>query len=117
MNIRKMTELNLTKKSVLIRTDLNVPIKNGIIMSDARIRAAIPAIKIALKQNAKIIIMSHLGRPKEGVYNEKYSLKPIFNYLKEKLKPKKIFFSNNYLNGIEINYGEICVLENVRFNI
>ncbi|MDE5285562.1 MAG: phosphoglycerate kinase, partial [Buchnera aphidicola] len=87
------------------------------IISDARIRAAIPAIQIALKQNAKVMIMSHLGRPKEGYYEAKYSLKPICEYLQEKLKPKKIFFSNDYLNGIQINNGEVCILENVRFNI
>lgn len=114
----KMTDINLKKKSVLIRMDLNVPIHNGKITSYTRIDSSIPTIKIAIKQNSKIIIASHLGRPIPGKFDEKYSLFPIFEYLKKKIKNTKIFFSKNYLNnGININYGEIVVLENVRFNI
>jgi len=111
-----MTELNLTGKRVLIRSDLNVPIKNGIIQSEARILAALPTIKLAIEKNAKVIIMSHLGRPKEGCYTKKYSLLPIFEYLKKKLNNTKMYFSQNYLNDITLNSGEILMLENVRFN-
>lgn len=117
MNLRKMNELNITGKTVLIRTDLNVPIKDGIIQSDARILAALPTIKIAVQKKAKVIIMSHLGRPKEGHYTKKYSLFPIFEYLKKKLKETKIYFSDDYLEKIKINSGEILILENVRFNV
>ncbi|ANZ22643.1 phosphoglycerate kinase [Buchnera aphidicola (Diuraphis noxia)] len=117
MNMIKMTELNITEKTLLIRSDLNVPIKNGIIQSHARILAALPTIEIAIKQNAKIIIMSHLGRPKEGHYEKKYSLLPIFEFLKKQLSHIKIYFSNNYLDGIQLKPKEIVILENVRFNL
>lgn len=116
MTFRNITEINLTNKKVLIRSDLNVPIENGLIQSEARILAALPTINFALKKNAKIIILSHLGRPKEGVYEQKYSLLPIFEYLKKKLNNTKIYFSNNFLNDIKLNAGEIAILENVRFN-
>lgn len=116
MTFRNITEINLTNKTVLIRSDLNVPIENGLIQSEARILAALPTINFALKKNAKIIILSHLGRPKEGVYEQKYSLLPIFEYLKKKLNNTKIYFSNNFLNDIKLNAGEIAILENVRFN-
>lgn len=117
MNMIKMTELNITGKTLLIRSDLNVPIRNGIIQSEARILAALPTIEMAIKKNAKIIIMSHLGRPKEGFYEKKYSLLPIFEYLKKKINYTKIYFSKNYLHTIKLNPGEIAILENVRFNI
>ncbi|QCI25644.1 phosphoglycerate kinase [Buchnera aphidicola (Sitobion avenae)] len=116
MNIKKITEIDITGKRVLIRSDLNVPIKNGIIQSDARILAALPTIELAIQKNAKVIIMSHLGRPKEGCYTEKYSLFPIFEYFKEKLKNIKIHFSNNFLDDVKVNSGEIVILENTRFN-
>lgn len=116
MTIRKMTELNITEKRILIRSDLNVPIENGIIQSDARILAALPTIELALQKKAKVIIMSHLGRPKEGYYTKKYSLFPIFEYFKKKFNNTKIYFSNNFLDGIKLNPGEIALLENTRFN-
>ncbi|CAL4326506.1 phosphoglycerate kinase [Buchnera aphidicola] len=116
MTIKKMTSLNITGKTVLIRSDLNVPIKNGIIQSKARILAALPTIQLAIKNNAKVIIMSHLGRPKEGCYTKKYSLFPIFEYLKKKLKQTNVYFSDDYKKSIKINSGEVVVLENVRFN-
>jgi phosphoglycerate kinase len=116
MKIRKMTELNLTGKRVLIRSDLNVPINNGIIQSDARILAALPTIKLAIEKKAKVMIMSHLGRPQEGCYTKKYSLLPIFEYLKKKLHTTKVYFSQNYFNEIKLNPGELVILENVRFN-
>ncbi|QCI20579.1 phosphoglycerate kinase [Buchnera aphidicola (Brachycaudus cardui)] len=116
MTIQKMTSLNITGKTVLIRSDLNVPIKNGIIQSDARILAALPTIELAIKKRAKVIIMSHLGRPKEGMYTKKYSLFPIFEYLKQKLHQTNIYFLNDYTKDIKLDLGEVAILENVRFN-
>ena len=111
-----LSDLNVSKKRVLIRLDLNVPIKNNIIKSDARILAALPTIELALKKNAKVMIMSHLGRPKKEEYTKELSLFPIYEYIKKTIKHTKINFSNNYLDGIEINTGELFILENVRFN-
>lgn len=116
MTIKKMTQIDMTNQRVLIRSDLNVPIENGIIQSEARILAALPAIKLALQKNAKVIIMSHLGRPKETLYTKEYSLLPIFEYFKKKFNKTKIYFSNNFLKDIQLNSGEIAILENVRFN-
>ncbi|CAL4325184.1 Phosphoglycerate kinase [Buchnera aphidicola (Protaphis terricola)] len=117
MKIRNLNELNITGKKVLIRCDLNVPIKDGIIQSDARILASLPTIKYALQKKAKVIIMSHLGRPKEGIYEKKYSLLPIFEYFKKIFHYTKIYFCHDYSNINEINSGEILILENVRFNL
>ena len=111
-----LSNLDISKKRVLIRLDLNVPIKNNIIQSDSRILAALPTIELALKKNAKVMIMSHLGRPQKEQYTKELSLFPIYEYLKKKIKYTKINFSDNYLNGIKINTGELCILENVRFN-
>ncbi|MCW5197154.1 phosphoglycerate kinase [Buchnera aphidicola] len=115
-NMLHMNELNLKNKKVLIRVDFNVPIVNNKIMSDMRIQASIPTIQLALKNHAKVIVMSHLGRPKEGKYQKQFSLLPIFQYLKKIFNKTKIYFSNN-LNKIQINSGELLILENVRFNI
>ncbi|WP_425619595.1 phosphoglycerate kinase [Buchnera aphidicola] len=116
MTINTIAQININNKRVLIRCDLNVPIENGIIQSDARILAALPTIELALQKNAKVIIMSHLGRPKEGLYTKKYSLFPIFEYFKKKFSNTKIYFSNNFLKDISLKAGEIAILENVRFN-
>ncbi|AEO08788.1 phosphoglycerate kinase [Buchnera aphidicola str. Ak (Acyrthosiphon kondoi)] len=116
MSIKKITEINITGKKVLIRSDLNVPIENGIIQSDARILAALPTIELAVQKKAKVIVMSHLGRPKEGYYTKKYSLFPIFKYFQNKFKSTKIHFSNNFLDDVVIKPGEIAILENTRFN-
>lgn len=110
-----MLDLDLAHKRVLIRSDLNVPVKNGKVTSDARILAAMPTIKAALKKGARIMVMSHLGRPTEGVHNEELSLLPIALYLKEHLK-SPVRLEKNYLNGLEIAEGEVVLLENVRFN-
>ncbi|WWP02679.1 MAG: phosphoglycerate kinase [Candidatus Dasytiphilus stammeri] len=115
MSIIKMTDLDLKGKRVLIRADLNVPIQEGLVISDARIQAIIPTIKYALKQGACIMVTSHLGRPTEGEYNVKFSLLPILNILIKKLN-YAVRFSYNYLNGINIAQGEVVILENVRFN-
>ncbi|ETS29736.1 phosphoglycerate kinase [Photorhabdus temperata] len=115
MSVIKMTDLDLAGKRVLIRADLNVPVKDGKVTSDARIRASLPTIEAALKQGAKVMITSHLGRPTEGEYNEEFSLKPVVDYLKEKLS-SPIRLEKEYLEGVDIAEGELVVLENVRFN-
>ena len=115
MSVIKMTDLDLAGKRVLIRADLNVPVKEGKVTSDARIRASLPTIEAALKQGAKVMVTSHLGRPTEGEYNEEFSLLPVVNYLKDKLSAP-VRLAKDYLDGIEIAAGELVVLENVRFN-
>lgn len=115
MSVIKMTDLDLAGKRVLIRSDLNVPVKEGKVTSDARIRASLPTIEAALKQGAKVMVTSHLGRPTEGEYNEEYSLLPVVNYLKEKLSAP-VRLAKDYLDGVEVAAGELVVLENVRFN-
>ncbi|MEZ2684349.1 phosphoglycerate kinase [Proteus vulgaris] len=115
MSVIKMTDLDLAGKRVLIRADLNVPVKDGKVTSDARIRASLPTIEAALKQGAKVMVTSHLGRPTEGEYNEEFSLKPVVDYLKDKLTAP-VSLAKDYLNGVDVNAGELVVLENVRFN-
>ncbi|AIN19649.1 MULTISPECIES: phosphoglycerate kinase [Yersinia] len=115
MSVIKMTDLDLAGKRVLIRADLNVPVKDGKVTSDARIRASLPTIEAALKQGAKVMVTSHLGRPTEGEYNEEFSLLPVVNYLKDKLSAP-VRLAKDYLDGVEIAAGELVVLENVRFN-
>ncbi|MFH0409958.1 phosphoglycerate kinase, partial [Klebsiella quasipneumoniae] len=111
----KMTDLDLAGKRVFIRADLNVPVKDGKVTSDARIRASLPTIELALKQGAKVMVTSHLGRPTEGEYNEEFSLLPVVNYLKDKLS-SPVRLVKDYLDGVEVAAGELVVLENVRFN-
>ena len=115
MSVIKMTDLDLAGKKIFIRADLNVPVKDGKVTSDARIRASLPTIETALKQGAKVMVTSHLGRPIEGEYNEEFSLKPVVDYLADKLDyPVRLV--KDYLNGVEVANGELVVLENVRFN-
>ena len=115
MNIKQMTELDLKQKRVLIREDLNVPIKEGVVTSDARIRAALPTIKMALDQGAEVILMSHLGRPTEGQFEAQYSLQPVANELSNQLGVKVQLISD-WTNGVDVPTGQIALLENVRFN-
>jgi phosphoglycerate kinase len=110
-----MTDLDLAGKRVFIRADLNVPVKDGKVTSDARIRASLPTIELALKQGAKVMVTSHLGRPTEGEYIEEFSLLPVVNYLKDKLS-SPVRLVKDYLDGVEVAAGELVVLENVRFN-
>ncbi|XBC44244.1 MAG: phosphoglycerate kinase [Buchnera aphidicola (Schlechtendalia peitan)] len=117
MSTIKITDLILSNKRVFIRSDLNVPINNKIITSHARILASLPTIKLALKENAKVIVASHLGRPIEGEYNAKLSLFPIYKYFKKIFDKIKVHFFEDYLNGIKIKAGELAILENVRFNM
>ena len=115
MSVIKMTDLDLAGKRVFIRADLNVPVKDGKVTSDARIRASLPTIELALKQGAKVMVTSHLGRPTAGEYNEEVSLLPVVNYLKDKLS-NPVRLVKDYLDGVEVAAGELVVLENVRFN-
>lgn len=118
MAILKMADLDLKGKRVLIRSDLNVPIKDGKVASDKRIMATLPTIKLALEKGAKVMVISHLGRPEEGVFSEEFSLKPVAEYIQGKLPSVKVRLVPNdeYLNGVEPKDGELLVLENCRFN-
>jgi len=111
-----MTDLDLRGKRVLIREDLNVPIKNGQVTSDARIRASLPTIQHAINAGAKVMIMSHLGRPTEGEFAEEYSLKPVASHLSGLLdKPVEVLAE--WRNSCDLNDGEVVMFENVRFNV
>lgn len=116
MPIIHLANLDLTNKRVLIRQDLNVPLKDGVVSSDKRIKASLPTIKMALKKGAMVMLMSHLGRPSEGRYDEQFSLKPIADRLSE-LLDIPIRLEKNYLDGVQIDTGEIVLCENVRFNV
>jgi len=117
MSVLKMSELDLAGKRVLIREDLNVPVKAGKVTSDARIRAALPTIELALKAGAQVMLMSHLGRPSEGEYDDKYSLAPVAEHLSGLLK-RKVPLVKDWLDGdFEVAAGEVMLLENVRFNV
>jgi phosphoglycerate kinase len=115
MSVIRMSDLDLNGKRVLIREDLNVPVKNGKVTSDARLKAAIPTIELALRQGAKVMVMSHLGRPEEGIFDAESSLRPVVDYLAEALSAP-VRLATSYLNGVEVAAGEVVVFENVRFN-
>lgn len=115
MSVIKMADLELTNKRVLIREDLNVPVKNGKVTSDARIKASLPTIELALRKGARVMVCSHLGRPEEGVYDAEYSMQPVVDYLKNVLKAP-VRLAADYLDGIDVAVGEVVVFENVRFN-
>ncbi|QUI72114.1 phosphoglycerate kinase [Pseudoalteromonas sp. M8] len=116
MSVIKMADLDLNGKRVLIREDLNVPIKDGKVASDARIRAALPSIKLALEKGAKVMVMSHLGRPTEGEYDAQYSMQPVVNYLNDALS-QDVRLVTDYLDGVDVQDNEVIVFENVRFNV
>ncbi|GAB3042507.1 phosphoglycerate kinase [Acinetobacter apis] len=116
MTFQRMTDLDLQGKRVLIREDLNVPVKQGKITSDARLRAAIPTIKAALEQGAAILVCSHLGRPVEGEVDAEQSLAPVAEYLSEALG-QHVSLATDYLDGIAVDAGQVVLLENVRFNV
>ena len=115
MNFQRMTDLDLAGKRVLIREDLNVPVKNGEITSDARLRAALPTIKAALAQGAAVMVCSHLGRPVEGEAQAEQSLAPVAAYLTQALA-QDVQLLTDYLDGVEVAAGQVVLLENVRFN-
>ena len=116
MNVIKMTDLDLNGKRVLIRADLNVPVADGKVTSDARITASMATIEYALSKGAKVMVTSHLGRPEEGVYSEENSLKPVVDVISAKLgKPVRLI--KDWIDGgFEVSAGELVVLENCRFN-
>lgn len=115
MTIRKMQDLDLQGKRVLIRQDLNVPVKDGAVTSDARIRASLPTIKLALEKGASLMLMSHLGRPTEGESDPAFSLQPVVDYLNKALDGG-VVLATDYLNGFDVSSAKVTVLENVRFN-
>ncbi|UWZ93712.1 phosphoglycerate kinase [[Pasteurella] aerogenes] len=114
MSVIKMTDLDLAGKRLFIRADLNVPVKDGKVTSDARIRATIPTLKLALEKGAKVMVTSHLGRPTEGEFKPEDSLQPVVDYLNN--AGFKARLVQDYLNGVEVADGEVVVLENVRVN-
>ncbi|WP_417542384.1 phosphoglycerate kinase [Methylophaga thalassica] len=118
MSVIKMADLDLAGKRVLIRQDLNVPLKKGVVADGTRIHASLPTIEMALKAGAKVMIMSHLGRPTEGEYEHQYSLAPVANYLSA-LLDQPVRLEQNWLEPefIPVEAGEVVLCENVRFNI
>ena len=115
MPILKMTDLDLREKRVLIREDFNVPLKDGAISDDTRIRAALPGIRHALSQQARLMLVSHLGRPKEGEPTEADSLAPVARHL-SKLLGTEVPLKRDWLDGVDVTPGRAVLLENCRFN-
>ncbi len=115
LNIKKMLSLDLASKRVLIREDLNVPIADGAVSSDARIRASLPTIQAALGARARVLVMSHLGRPEEGRYAEEFSLAPVAKRMAQ-LLGVPVPLKKDWLDGVDVQPGEVVLLENVRFN-
>ena len=116
LTVKLMTDLPLAGKRVLVREDLNVPIKDGRVSSDARIRAALPTINLALEAGARLILMSHLGRPTEGEFDEAFSMAPVAEHLGG-LLGKPVTLVPDWREGVDVGEGEIALLENVRFNV
>ena len=112
----KITDVDLKNKRVLIRDDLNTPLKKGEISSEARIEAALPSIKLALESNAAVMIMSHLGRPTEGEFEEKFSLAPVAKKLSDALN-REVPLIRHWIDGVKIKPGQIVLFENTRFNV
>ena len=115
MNVLRMADQQLGGRRVMIRLDLNVPLKNGKVASDARIRATLPTIRMALEQNAAIMLLSHLGRPVEGEYDPQFSLQPVADHLGELLEVP-VRLETDWLDGVDVAPGEVVLCENVRFN-
>ena len=115
MAIIRMQDLDLKGKRVLIREDLNVPVRDGAVTSDARIRASVPTIQAALEAGAAVMAMSHLGRPTEGEYDEAFSMKPVAVRLGE-LLGREVPVVKDWLDGVDVNAGDVVLCENVRFN-
>lgn len=116
MAVLAMQDLDLAGKRVLIREDLNVPVKDGAVTSDARIRAALPTIQAALNAGAAVVVMSHLGRPTEGEYNSEYSLAPVARHMAS-LLGQNVGIQAEWRAGLDIEPGQVVLLENVRFNV
>lgn len=116
MNVLKMTDLELAGKRIFIREDLNVPVKDGKVTSDARILASLPTIKMAMEAGAKVMVTSHLGRPTEGEYDEQFSLKPVADYIGNLLGKEVRLIKDWVEGGFDVAEGEVVILENCRFN-
>lgn len=116
MQFYRLQDIDVKNKTVLIREDLNVPIKAGKIANDARLKASIPTIKLALEKGAGVIVCSHLGRPDPTNPEAKYSLAPVAEYLSEALGQKVAFITDYLQNGVKVEAGKVALLENVRFN-
>ncbi len=116
MAILKMTDMDLSGRKVLIRVDFNVPIKDGNITSEKRLLASLPTLKLAVEQGAKVMIMSHLGQPVEGKFDQNFSLRPVAEWLSKHFD-RTIRLESNWLNGVEVAEGELVLFENVRFNV
>ena len=114
MSVIRMADLSLDGKRVLIREDLNVPVANGTVTSDARIRAALPTIRAALEANAAVMLMSHLGRPTEGQPADEFSLQPVADRLGE-LLDRDVPLVRDWIDGVDVESGDVVLLENVRF--
>ncbi|HIG67618.1 MAG TPA: phosphoglycerate kinase [Porticoccaceae bacterium] len=115
MTLKLMTDLDLTDRRVLIRQDLNVPIKDGQVTSAARIKASLPTIRFALQGGAKVILMSHLGRPSEGSVTSEHSLESVAQFMSEQLG-KSVNLVEHWREGIDLTGSDVVMLENVRFN-
>lgn len=116
MSIVRMTDLDLSGKRVLIRQDLNVPIENGRITSEQRITASLPTLKRALEQGAAVMVISHLGRPKEGVWSEADSLAPVAQRLSA-LLGREVPLVRDWVDGVDVQPGQLVLLENCRMNV
>ena len=114
MAVIKMSDVELSGKRVFIREDLNVPVADGVVTSDARIRAALPTIKAALDANAAVMLVSHLGRPTEGQPEDKFSLQPVADHL-GKLLERGVPLIKDWIDGVDVEPGNVVLLENVRF--
>jgi phosphoglycerate kinase len=115
MKLLRMADLDLAGKRLLIREDLNVPVQQGVVTSDARIRAAMPTLRLALDKGARVMVLSHLGRPEEGKFDPEFSLAPVAAKLSE-LLGKPVRLVQNWLAGVEVQPGSVVLCENVRFN-
>ena len=115
MTILNMVDQDLAGKRIMIREDLNVPINDGQVTSDARIRAAIPTIQFAIEAGASVLLLSHLGRPNEGEFESRFSLEPVASHLSS-LLGSPVWLEKSWLDGVQIEAGEVVLCENVRFN-
>ena len=116
MKLLRMKDLDLKGKRLLIREDLNVPVKQGRVASDARIRASVPTIEAALDMGAAVMVMSHLGRPTEGQFAEEFSLAPVAEHLAG-LLDREVRLERDWLGGVDLSAGDVALCENVRFNV